>query len=112
MFIDKVDEPILCLKLLKVLRKLNEHLPEVVGEQFFGNPSFPEAVITYLENTPLESLAGDALICFVNVFDEVTTPEFITDNFVTKLINAMEYIDDESTLHSLIGILVCLFPTF
>lgn len=81
MFIDKVDESQMCLKILKVLRKLNEHIPELVAEQFFGNPQFPEAVVTYLETTPLENLAGDAFICFVNVFDEQTTPSLISSNF-------------------------------
>lgn len=112
MFIDKVDEPALCLKILKVLRKLNEHLPELVGEQFFSNPSFPGAIIKYLEETPLESLAGDAFICFVNVFDDITCADYITPKLVDKLFKALDYIEDDSTLNSLLSILMCLFPVF
>ena len=30
MFIDKMDDPVLTMKALKVLKKLNEHLPNLV----------------------------------------------------------------------------------
>jgi hypothetical protein len=41
MFIDKTDNPELCKKILKVLKKLNEHVPDLVNEQFFNNANFP-----------------------------------------------------------------------
>ena len=66
MFIDQVEDPSITLKILKVLRKLNEHLPETVGDQFFSNLKFPEAVVKYLELTPLEQIVGDAFILFIN----------------------------------------------
>ena len=112
MFIDKVDNPQIEMKIMKVLRKLNEHLPDTVGPQFFNNQKFPEAIVRYLEHTKLEELAGDAFLLLINVFDETTTPELISDNFVKKLTSSLEYISDESTLHSLISILACLCPHY
>ena len=60
----------------------------------------------------MEYLAGDAFLLLINVFDDQTTPELITTEFVSKLTNSMEYIDDENTSHSLVSILVCLLPVF
>jgi hypothetical protein len=37
MFIDKAGNIELQTKILKVLKKLNEHLPEIVGKQFHSN---------------------------------------------------------------------------
>jgi hypothetical protein len=57
-------------------------------------------------------MAGDAFILLINVFDENTTPQYISNEFVSKLTSSLDYIQDESTLHSLISILVCLLPVF
>ena len=112
MFIDQVEDPSITLKILKVLRKLNEHLPETVGDQFFSNLKFPEAVVKYLELTPLEQIVGDAFILFINIYDDNTTPELISESFIDKITTSMNYIHDENTLHSLVSILACLMPYF
>lgn len=78
MFIDKNSDSEFCKKVLKVLRKLNEHLPELVCEQFQTNLKFPQAVINYMVNTPMEEMAGDAFICFVNIYDDMVTPKYVT----------------------------------
>jgi len=70
MFIDKVDQPLLCTKILKILRKLNEHLPDLVCDQFFNNRKFPETIVKYLSVTKLEDLAGDAFLLLINIFDD------------------------------------------
>lgn len=57
-------------------------------------------------------MAGDAFILLINIFDEDTTPQYISIDFVSKLTSSLDYIQDESTLHSLISILVCLLPVF
>ena len=57
-------------------------------------------------------MAGDAFILLINIFDENTTPQYISNEFVAKLTSSLEFIQDESTLHSLISILVCLLPVF
>jgi len=41
LFIDNLDKAELCRKILKVLKKFNEYLPELVGDQFFNNLNFP-----------------------------------------------------------------------
>jgi hypothetical protein len=112
MFIDKLDEPGLTYKILKILRKLNELLPGLVKDQFFNNLKFPDALVKYLEKTKLEDLAGDAFILLINIFDDNTTPDLISVEFINKLMSSLDYIQDEGTLHSLVSILVCLLPNF
>ena len=41
MFVDSKDNKPIQTKILKVLKKLNEHLPDMVGPQFFSNKDFP-----------------------------------------------------------------------
>jgi hypothetical protein len=68
MFIDKMEDTNLAMKIMKTLRKLNEHYPELVGKSFFKNKKFPDALVQYLEITELKDLAGDAFILLINVF--------------------------------------------
>ena len=113
-FIDNQADKEMSKKILKVLVKLNEQLPEVVCDQFYNNLKFPKALIQYLEVTKLEEMSGDAFILLINIFDEDTIPQYInkSPDFVNKLTTSLEYIQDESTLHSLISILVCLLPVY
>ena len=81
MFIDKPDDLNLQAKILKVLKKLNEHLPETVGKQFHSNAQFPPSLVKYLEVTQIDQLAGDAFTLLINIFDEknaeIYTVEFV-----------------------------------
>ena len=49
---------------------MNEHIPSMVLPQLTQNKFFPPALVSYLENTELKDLAGDALILLVNIFDD------------------------------------------
>ena len=49
---------------------MNEHIPSMVLPQLTQNMQFPPALVTYLEDTELKDLAGDALILLVNIFDD------------------------------------------
>ena len=99
-------------KILKVLKKLNEHFPGEVGNSFIHKLRFPKALLNYMEEIKLEDMAGDAFILLINIFDEDTTPELMTVGFLDKLTGSLEHIEDEGTLHSLVSILVCLAPVF
>ena len=44
-FIDNIDDKELSRKILKVLKKLNEHLPGMVCDQFYNNLKFPSALV-------------------------------------------------------------------
>lgn len=79
--------------------------------QICSNIHFPGALVSYLEKTELEDLAGDAFILLVNIFDEKSVKE-ATPGFIQKLISAMPHIVDENTLHALMSILVVVFPYF
>lgn len=113
-FIDNQADKDMSKKVLKILVKLNEKLPDVVCDQFYNNLKFPKALIEYLEVTKLEEMSGDAFILLISIFDEDTIPQYInkSPDFVNKLTTSLEYIQDESTLHSLISILVCLLPVY
>lgn len=69
-FVDNIDDPAFARKLLKVLKKLNEHLPDLVVPQFLNNQKFPSAIVKYLEGTDLQDMAGDSFILLVNVFND------------------------------------------
>lgn len=110
-FITNLDEPVYARKLLRVLKKMNEYLPQLVVPQFMQNQRFPDAIVRYLEGTDLQDVAGDALVLLVNVFNDQTVDK-MSDQFVRQLIKAMDFVTDEHTLLALISILVVLCATF
>lgn len=112
LFIDNYKDPKMSHTILKVLKKLNEGFAEQVGEQFFNNLKFPMALIKYMEETELQDMAGDAFILFINIFDEDTTTQHITEGFLNKIYSSLEYIEDDATLNQMVSILVCLMPVF
>lgn len=64
-----------------------------------------------MESTELKDLAGDAFILLVNLFDDRTV-KVATPEFAKKLIDSIEFIVDEDTVHAIISILVCILPYF
>ena len=76
MYIDNVTDAEMTRKIMKILRKLNYYLPDMVGHQFFNNMNFPPALVKYLEikasgipccgnretNTSLKSVTTKAFI--------------------------------------------------
>jgi hypothetical protein len=68
----------------------------------------PKALVAYFEETPMEDLAGDAFILFINIFDDKSTPPHITPGCLEKLFKSIEFIDDQGTEDALVGILVSL----
>lgn len=64
--------------------------------------------MAYFEETPMEDLAGDAFILFINIFDDKSTPPHITPGCLDKLFKSIEFITDEGTQDALVGILVSL----
>jgi len=112
MFIDKQESKELQTKILKVLKKLNEYIPELVGPQFFQNAAFPEALVNYMTTTEMHELAGDSFILLINIFNDKVKPEIYTKEFASKLQASLEFIEEENIKHSLASILVCLCPLF
>ena len=90
---------------------MNEHLASSVLSQLSANKFFPDALVRYLEDTELQNLSGDALILLVNIFDDQSL-DAVNINFTQKLIDAMPFIVDESTLHALISIFTVLLPWY
>ena len=69
-FIDNLQDAKFTQQLLRILKKLNQHVPATVLPQLFSNMYFPGALVAYLERTELKDLSGDALILLVNIFDD------------------------------------------
>ena len=85
MFIDKHDNKPLQTQILKVLKKLNEFIPDMVGPQFFQNALFPPALVKYIVDTKFDDLAGDSFILLINIFNEKNSPDIYTNEFVEKI---------------------------
>lgn len=98
-------------KLLKVLKKMNEHLSGFVLSQLSANKFFPEALINYLETTELEDLSGDALILLVNIFDDQSVNS-VSDTFTQKLIDSLPFVVDDSTADAILSIFTVLLPYY
>ena len=69
-FIDNLDDATFTRSILKILKKLNEHVPATVLPQLFSNMYFPGALVAYLERIDIKDLSGDALLLLVNIFDD------------------------------------------
>ena len=81
MFVDKIGEHTLTMKIMKILRKLNELLPSLVNKTFRANTKLPMTLLKYITDTPMENLAGDSFLLFINVFDDLD-PEKISNKFL------------------------------
>ena len=65
--------------------------------------------MTYFEVNKLQDLNGDAFLMLINVYTDDLLPQMSqAKKFITNFCQALQHIEDESTLHSLISILVCL----
>jgi hypothetical protein len=56
-------------------------------------------------------MAGDAFVLLVNVFND-SSIEKMSDKFVKKLIDSLEFIVDDNTVNALISILVILCAAY
>ena len=59
----------------------------------------------------MKDMAGDAFVLLVNVFND-SSIERMSDKFVKKLIEALEFIVDDNTVNALISILVILCAAY
>lgn len=84
MFIDQKQNKDLQSKILKVIKKLNENLPQMVGPQFFSNKEFPPTLVDYIVKTPLNEIAGDCFILLINIFRDDNI-EIYSRDFILKL---------------------------
>jgi len=59
----------------------------------------------------MENLSGDAFILLINLFNDTDTPQLLKKEAVlNKICKCIEFIEDDSTLNSLVFILSCLAP--
>ena len=59
----------------------------------------------------MENLSGDAFILLINLFNDNETPKLLKkEAILNKICKCMEFIEDDSTLNSLVFILSCLSP--
>ncbi len=70
LFIDKMDDTEMVKKTLKILKKLNERVPELCLKQFQKNKKLPSAIITYFESNKLQNLNGDAFLMLINIYTD------------------------------------------
>lgn len=80
-FIDFVDDSEYAKKILKILKKLNQHVSDLTMVQLSANMQFPVALVKYLESTDMKDLAGDAFVLLVNIFDDQSAT-VASENFV------------------------------
>ncbi len=59
----------------------------------------------------MQDMAGDAFVLLVNVFND-SSIEKMSDKFVKKLIDSLEFIVDDNTVNALISILVILCAAY
>ena len=74
LFIDNMDQPDMVTKTLKILRKLNERVPDLTLKQFQKNKKLPSAIVTYFEINKVKDLSGDAFLMLINVYTDDLLP--------------------------------------
>jgi hypothetical protein len=110
-FIDNLNDPVFTKQILKILKKLNQHVPVTVLPQLFSNMYFPGAIVAYLERIDLKDLSGDALILLVNIFDEDNV-ESASELFINKLFDSLDGIVDEGVTNCVISVILICAPFF
>jgi len=99
-FIQNVDQTKYATKILRLLRKLLEYVPEVIYDQLVKCESLPEALAKYIKITSLDNMTPDAFLLLTEFFKESEYGEILADEeFGDKLfevlliINKAEYFD-------------------
>lgn len=86
-------------------------MPSLVLPQLTSNIYFAGAIVKYLEQTNLEDLSGDALILLVNIFDDQSI-KAASFEFTKKLIDALEFVVDQSTEDALFSLFTVILPYY
>ena len=105
-FMEVVEEAEQSTKLLMILKKLNELLPDVVLPQMQMSKKFPKAISHYIEVTDPQRMTGDALVLLVNLYSTSSFKEVTDVAFVRALFDVFEFIIEEDFFRALVSILV------
>ena len=105
-FMEVVEEAEQSTKLLMILKKLNELLPDVVLPQMQVSKKFPKAISHYIEVTDPQRMTGDALVLLVNLYSTSSFKEVTDVAFVKALFDVFEFIIEEDFFRALVSILV------
>jgi hypothetical protein len=93
-FLDNTDQVKYASKILMILRKLLEYVPDIVYDQLMECKLLPIAIEKYIKSTTLEDLTPDAFLLLTEFFQETTFKEILEDReFVDRLMEALTIIN-------------------
>ncbi|KAM3137740.1 pre-rRNA processing [Paramecium bursaria] len=94
--------------ILKCLRKINKWIPQIVEPQLLSDQEFPNAIVQYLVKTNIDNYEGDGFILLSQIFKEEKFHQLATDQFITRLYDSLQYIDNEEIFQAVVLIIIKL----
>jgi hypothetical protein len=112
-FLDNTDMLEYATKILMILRKLYEYVPEIVYDQYMECKMLPKAIAKYIKTTALDDLTPDAFLLLKEFFNETTYTEILEDNeFIESLMEALTIINKAEYFDAVCDLLLYRFQAF
>lgn len=112
-FLDNTDMKEYASKILMILRKLYEYLPDIVYDQYMECKQLPKAIAKYIKCTALEDMTPDAFLLLKEFFNEVTYTEILEDNqFIESLMEALTIINKAEYFDAVWDLLLYRFQAY
>jgi len=73
-----------------------------------SNADFPKAIVKYFSKTDPKNLEGDGLLLLIEIFDQDKFKEIATEDFVSSLFTALEYLKEEKVFYGIVNILITI----
>jgi hypothetical protein len=97
-------------KILMILQKNYEFVPDVVEQQYLDCEDLPKAICEYIKCTDINDLTPDAFLLMKEIFQESTFAEVLDDeDFVSALMNSLTVINKTEYFDAICDILLVRF---
>jgi len=107
-FMENLSNITFANSVLRVLKILNDSIPELVLSQMRENTNFPKAITKYLSTAGVKELEGDGFILLVEIFQASSFKDVASEAFINTIFEVFPILNDEAIWLALISILVSI----
>jgi len=107
-FMESLSDIKFANSVLRVLKILNQYIPDLVMPQMRENTSFPKAIVQYISSNPIKELEGDGFLLLVEIFQASSFKDVATDAFINALFESFEHLRVQEIYLAIISIIISI----
>lgn len=112
-FLSNIEQVKYSSKILMILQKMHEYVPDIVHEQYLESKLFPKAISEYIKVTKEEDMTPDAFLLLKEIFQESTFEEVLVDkDFIMSLMESLTIINKAEYFDAVWDILLVRFQRY